>query len=287
MEAGRSRTKTRFTELAGCELPIQLAAMGGVGTAELALAVMAAGGFGMVPMGTKSAPGACGVNFLMPFGPSLEDIEEAGRAARVVEFFYGDPRADAVAAVKRAGALAGWQVGSADEAQAAEAAGCDYVVAQGTEAGGHVRGRLKLEEVLKRVLAAVKIPVVAAGGIASAERAAQVMRMGADACRVGTRFVACPESGAHPVYVAALLAASGSDTVLTEWFNEGWGGAPHRVLRAAMEAAQETGWKAPTPPYAGVEGDVRAMAMYAGMGVGDVKQSQDARVVVADLVRLL
>ncbi len=279
--------ETRFTNLVGCTLPVQLAAMGGVGTTELAAAVAEAGGLGMVPAGTQPAGGACGVNFLMPFAPSMDEVAAAARQCRVVEFFYADPRADVVAATHDAGAVAGWQVGSPAEAVAAEKAGCDYVVAQGIEAGGHVRGGQTLDDVLAQVLSSVRIPVVAAGGIATAERAAAVIRSGADAVRVGTRFVASPESGAHPDYVRMLLAATADDTVLTEWFSDGWENAPHRVLRSSVAAAQKTGWRATVPPYRGVDRNPSDMAMYAGMGVGDVNVSQAAAEVVADLVRLL
>jgi nitronate monooxygenase len=280
-------TSRRFTDLVGCTVPLQLAAMGGVGTTELASAVASAGGLGMVPAGTQPAEGACGINFLMPFAPSLEDIAAKARQSRVVEFFYADPRADVVAAAHRAGAVVGWQVGSAAEAVAAEKAGCDYVVAQGTEAGGHVRGSQGLDDLLAQVRSSVRIPIVAAGGIATAERTAAVVRSGADAVRVGTRFVASPESGAHPEYVRMLLAATGDDTVLTEWFSDGWANAPHRVLQSSVAAAQKTGWKATVPPYRGIDRDPSDMAMYAGRGVGDVNRSQPAAEVVADLVRLL
>ncbi len=280
-------TSRRFTDLVGCTVPVQLAAMGGVGTTELASAVASAGGLGMVPAGTQPAEGACGVNFLMPFAPSLEDIAASARHGRVVEFFYADPRADVVTAAHRAGAVVGWQVGSAAEAVAAEKAGCDYVVAQGIEAGGHVRGNQSLDDLLAQVRLSVRIPIVAAGGIATAERTAAVVRSGADAVRVGTRFVASPESGAHPEYVRMLLAATGDDTVLTEWFSDGWANAPHRVIQSSVAAAQKTGWKATVPPYRGIDRDPSDMAMYAGRGVGDVKRSQPASEVVADLVRLL
>ncbi|HEV2413355.1 MAG TPA: nitronate monooxygenase [Candidatus Dormibacteraeota bacterium] len=278
---------SRFTNLVGCSLPVQLAAMGGVGTTELAAAVAAAGGMGMVPAGTQPAAGACGVNFLMPFAPSLEDIAAAAGQCRLAEFFYADPRADVVAAAHGAGALVGWQVGSAAEAVAAAEAGCDYVIAQGTEAGGHVRGSQGLDEVLAQVLAAVRIPVVAAGGIATAERTASVIKAGADAVRVGTRFVVSPESGAHPEYVRMVLASGADDTVLTKWFSDGWPNAPHRVLRSSVAAAQMTGWRATVPPYRGVDRDPSDMAMYAGMGVGLVNRSEPAAEVVTDLVRLL
>lgn len=281
------KTSTRFTDLVGCSLPLQLAAMGGVGTTQLAGAVAAAGGLGMVPSSAAPASGACGLNFLMPFVPPLEGVGTAATTARVVEFFYGDPDRRLVEAVHRGGALAGWQVGSAEEASAAADAGCDYVVAQGTEAGGHVRGTQPLAEIVPAVLAVVRIPVVAAGGVATPRRFAAVMAMGADAVRVGTRFVTSPESAAHPDYVATLLEAGSDDTVLTEWFGQGWPGAPHRVLRCALDSARRSGWRDPVPPCRGVEHTTSDMAMYAGMGVGDVTASHPAAEVVADLVSLL
>ncbi len=264
------KVSSRLTDLVGCRLPLQLAAMGGVGTAQLAQAVVDAGGLGMVP-GSDAVPGACGVNFLYtPFGPEPDEVEEMVRSARVIEFFYGDPDAGLVHAARRAGAITGWQVGSVEEALAAIEAGCDYVVAQGIEAGGHVRGHDSLDTLLPRVLEAVNVPVVAAGGVTTARRFADVMASGADAVRVGTRFVTSPESGAHPAYVAALLHASADDTVITEWFDDegGWSNAPHRVLRDVIERAQKSGWTASVPPYRGLKRDAADMAMYAGRGSG-------------------
>lgn len=279
--------RTSFTELVGCDVPIQLAAMGGIGTTELAAAVAGAGGLGMVPSSTEPAAGPSGINFLVPFAPNTDAIEEAVRGARVGEFFYGEPRRDLVAAVHRAGAVAGWQVGSAAEAEKAVEAGCDYVVAQGTEAGGHVRGGQRLDVVLAEVLDRVRVPVLAAGGIATSERVAELVARGAAGARVGTRFAASAESGAHPDYVRALLQASGEDTTLTTWFGEGWEDAPHRVLRKALEAARASGWRATVPPYRGVDRDVRDMAMYSGTGVGAVTRVEPAALIVADLVSLL
>lgn len=140
-----------------------------------------------------------------------------------------------------------------------------------------MRGTQPLAEVVPAVLAAVRIPVVAAGGVATPQRFAEVMAMGVDAVRIGTRFVTSPESGAHPDYVAKLLDAIGEDTVLTEWFDEGWPHAPHRVLRSAVESARTSGWRETVPPYRGVERTTGDMAMYAGMGVGEVHASLPAR----------
>lgn len=281
--------KTRFTELVGCDLPLQLATLGGVGTAELAAAVASAGGLGMVPAGIEPpAPppgGAVGVGFLMPFGPSRDDVASVARSVRVVEFFYADPRADLVAEAHAAGALCAWQVGSVAEAAAAEAAGCDFVVAQGSEAGGHVRGTLPLRELLGTVLERVRVPVVAAGGIATREGVAAALAAGADAVRIGTRFVATFESGAHPEYLQALVRAEGpQDTVLTTHFDDGWPGAPHRVLKGALERARATGCRTVTPPHRWVEGDVSGMAMYAGEGVGAINSVVGAREVALEVM---
>ena len=107
-------------------------------------------------------------------------------------------------------ALVPWQVGSLDGALAAADAGCDFVIVQGVEAGGHVRGTAPREELLASVLARTSIPVVAAGGVATARHVEAVIAAGAAAARVGTRFVATTESGAHPAYVQAR--ASGEDS---------------------------------------------------------------------------
>lgn len=112
------------------------------------------------------------------------------------------------------------------------------VVAQGTEAGGHVRGTTPLATLLAQVIAVVEVPMIAARGIASGAALAEVLNAGAGGARVGTRFLATSESGAHREYVAALLEAKGAnDTVYATKFDQGWPDAPHRVLRVAVERA--------------------------------------------------
>jgi NAD(P)H-dependent flavin oxidoreductase YrpB (nitropropane dioxygenase family) len=100
-----------------------------------------------------------------------------------------------------------------------------------------VRGHVPLAELLPAVREALDVPVVAAGGIGSADAVRRAIDLGADAVRVGTRFVATLESYAHPQYVDALVAASADDSVLTEAFEVGWPNAPHRVLRSSLDAA--------------------------------------------------
>ena len=303
-----------FTRLVGASAPVQLAGMPGIATPELVAAVADAGGLGLVgatlvpPPALEAARagiaarrrGAVGVNFLMPFlDPAAVDV--AARRARVVEFFYGDPDPALVARAHAGGALVSWQVGSLAEAEAAERAGCDLMVVQGTEAGGHVRGTTSLLPLLSAVLDAVRVPVVAAGGIATARSLAAVLACGAGAARLGTRFVAAAESGAHPAYVKALLAASAEDTCLTEAFSVMWPDAPHRVLRSAIAAAValpvgvvgeepsdggtfEIRRFSVVPPTRATTGRIEAMALYAGESVANIGDVQPAGAIVAELV---
>jgi nitronate monooxygenase len=299
-----------FAELVGCRLPIQLASLGGpIGTPELAAAVSNAGGLGMIPnpssaaevegvlataRGLTSEP--LGVGFLVPF-VVREAVDEAAASADVVEFFYGDPTPDVVRLAAAHGALVGWQTGSAEEAASAVDAGCDYVVAQGTEAGGHVRGTQPLDDVLAATLARVDVPVVAAGGIGTRDRVAALLTAGASAVRVGTRFVASEESNAHPHYIARLIAATAQDTVITEAFGANWPNAPHRVLRTAVTAAercgdgpvavagsQKIGRFHSMPPTRHVRGEIAAMALYAGQSVDAVTAVMPARDIVGELI---
>ncbi len=282
--------RTRFTELIGCRLPFQLAVLGGVGTLELSRAVEQAGGLGMVPRLVRvpePRSTALGKGFLIPYLPPLEEVVEDVRGLRVAEFFWGEPQAAIAAAAHSAGSLVSWQVGSAEEARAAEAAGCDLVVAQGVEAGGHVRGTQPLDELLAEVLSAVSVPVVAAGGIGSAERVAQLIAAGADAVRVGTRFLACPECDTHSDYVQALIAASAGDTVLTDHFDgDGQWPAPVRVLRLSLEGAIRARNRGTAAPSATAEAPL-AMACYAGLSVEHVREVKPAVEVVRELMSLV
>jgi nitronate monooxygenase len=301
---------TAFTELVGCQVPIQLAGMPQVSVPRLAAAVADAGGLGMItPTGQTievleqlaiQTTGKFGINFLMPF-LDLAAVEAASGRARVVDFHFGKPDPGLVDRVHQGGALAGWQVGSADEARAAVDAGCDFVIAQGIEAGGHVRGELPLLVLLDKVLDLVERPVVAAGGIATARTMAAALATGASAVRIGTRFVASTESGAHSRYVALLLRAHATDTVVTTTFSTGWPDAPHRVLRSCVEAAQAfhgdiVGEQhldsstnpiprlAPPPPGGMTTGEIDAMALYAGQSVGAVSDVKPAAAIISELV---
>ena len=197
---------TAFTRLVGCELPIQQAPIGfAAARPELPLAVAAAGGHGMLAgvrmpaadlverlQALRAETRAFGVNLIEPL---LEEdtLEAAAEHAPVIELYLGEPTAATVERASARGALVSWQVISGEEARAAEAAGCDMVVARGIEAGGRTKGGIGLLPLLDDVLDAVEVPVIAAGGIATARAVAAVLAAGAAAARVGTRFLAAEE----------------------------------------------------------------------------------------------
>ena len=204
--------------------------------------------------------------------------------------------------VHACGALACWQVGSREEAIAAARAGCDFVIAQGAEAGGHVRGTSPAMTLLGEVISAVDVPVLAAGGIGTGRAMAAALAAGADGVRVGTRFVAATEAAAHPEYVAALIASQAEDTIYTTAFSRTFPDAPHRVLRSCVTAVEAfqgdtvgemtalDGTRMPALRLGtlGVDktatGTVAAMSLFAGKSVGAVTQVQSAAEILAELV---
>ena len=217
-------------DLRSLDAPVVQAGMGGVARHELAAAVSEAGGLGTIG-GVRASIAAeiaaarrltarpIAVNLLLPF-VRPGDLEAAAAADAIVTF-WGTPRRLAENA---------WihQCGSVEEAKAAAVAGADAVIAQGVEAGGHVRGSTAMLELLERVLAAVNVPVLAAGGIVDAEGARAALDAGAVAAVAGTRFLLSDESHAHPDYKRRCLDAG--ETILTELFGLGWPDAPHRVI---------------------------------------------------------
>ncbi len=328
--------ETKFTRLVGCPVPIQQAGLAALANPELAAAVSEAGALGMVSVGgfpsekvtqelqmvKNRSTRPFGANFLIPIVRS-ENISEtlqykdldgsvraASKLARLVEFFYREPDPSLVKIVHGEGALACWQVGSKEEATAAIDVGCDLVIAQGIEAGGHIRGRIGLMALLDQVLPMTDIPVIAAGGIGSGRAMAAALAAGASAVRVGTRFVAAEEAGAHPVYQKALIKAEANDTVYTDAFSTGWPNAPHRVIRSSLEAAQafrddvvgerylrgKDEWAPvrrlqPIAVTKEVKGNVDAMPHWAGESVGSVRSilpaSEIVRQLSADAEKLL
>src|SRR3954470_4904644 len=211
----------------------------------------------------------------------------------------GRLRPELVARARAGGARVLVQVASARAARAAADAGADALIVQGVEAGGHVQSVGGLLPLIVAVRRAVSLPLVAAGGIADPASARAALVAGAAAVAMGTRFVASDECDAHPRYKARLLEAEGGDAVLTELFDVGWP-APHRVLRNSTYERWEAGGRPPSGsrpgegeevapgvpryainlPLAGVDGDVEAMAMCAGQGVGAIEAVEPAAAIV-------
>jgi nitronate monooxygenase len=304
---------TRFTELVGCSVPIQQAPMGSVSTPALAIAVADAGGVGSITaLGLPAAEldtilaamaaqttGVLAANFLTE-NIDRDAVEAAAARVRIVDFFWADPDPELVELARRNGALACWQVGSLEEARAAADAGCDVLVVQGVEAGGHVRGQVPLLPLLESVLGRVDLPVLAAGGIGDARAFAAVLASGAAGARVGTRFVATDESGAHPAYKQAVVDAVAGSTEITDAFPVCplCASVPRaRVLRSCVQAlhdlADDTVGETMVggeriflprghglPPGAVATGHIAAMAMYAGESAADVTVVEPAAAVI-------
>ena len=302
----------RFTELVGCDLPIQCAAMSGIVTPELVAAVSNAGGLGMLAAGRRGVDvltaqiGATreltdrpfGVGFIVEF-LDRDVLAAAYEELPVIELFWGWPDG-ALVDPRR---VVGWQIGTVDEARAAVDVGCRYVVAQGIEAGGHVRDDVELDDLVPAVREALgdEVAVVAAGGIGTAADVERVLALGADAVRVGSRFVATTESAAHDRYVELLIGSGDGDTELSEAFWVNWPDAPHRVLTSAVEASgdgPDVVGQMPgpdgvmrsvprffvSPPTRDYTGNIDAMALYAGTGIGAITARIPAADVVAELM---
>lgn len=317
------RAKALMTAF-GLKYPICNAGMGSVANPELAIAVSNAGGLGTIGTGARLSTGAItaavetvrqwvsrvkaattrpfAVNYLLAFDPlTLPVALEAG--APIIQFAWGIPSADAVAAIRKAGARMGVQVASAAGARRALDVGADYLICQGTEAGGHVQATTVLYEVLSAVLDEAKdVPVLAAGGIASGAHIRRALLAGASGVLIGTRFVATKEAAVHDDYKAAISRAHAADTALTVCFQDGWPNAPHRVLRNRTF----TMWEAagcPPPGKRPGEGDVlttnsvtgaqklryavsaagpndrgsiKELALYAGQGVDTIRDIPSA-----------
>jgi len=314
--------RTALCERLGIDHPVLQAAIGGAAGPALAAAVSNAGGLGSVSLTGFGAEGVRGRiqdlrrmtdrpfvgNFILAFDVAEEFGAALTERVPVISLFWGDPT-PLVAPAHEAGTLLMVTVGSVAEAMHAAEAGVDIVVAQGWEAGGHVRGTTATLALVPAVVDAVApVPVVAAGGVADGRGLAAVLALGAQAAWIGTRFVSATEAGAHPAYRDRLLAASAADTVYSTLFDGGWPDAPGRTLRNSTVAA----WEAAGRPQPGgrpgegdilgsdadgpirrydaitarsdIAGDIEAMSLWAGQGVGLVRKAQPAAAIVMEII---
>jgi enoyl-[acyl-carrier protein] reductase II len=235
--------RTRLTEMLDVEHPVMLAGMGGVSYSALVTAVSEAGGFGCLGASTMGDDkmieeiAAVKAATSKPFGVDLltaapQDHERkvneiADGGATVFVAGLGVPR-EVVDLCHRRNLLVVNMCGKVRHAIAAVEAGCDIVVAQGTEAGGHT-GTVATFALVPQVVDAVgdRVPVVAAGGIYDGRHLAAALALGADGVWVGTRFIATPEARSVIGYKEKILAMHEDDTVVTRAFT----GKTCRVLR--------------------------------------------------------
>ncbi len=235
--------RTRLTELLDIEHPVMLAGMGGVSYHRLVAAVSEAGGFGC--LGASTMPPEKMVEEIQrvreltdkPFGVDLLTAMPGNLAGQVQQVIDGGASVfvaglgvptDVVDLCHRNGLLVVNMCGKVDHARRAVDAGCDIVVAQGTEAGGHT-GQIATFPLLPQVVDAVgdRVPVVAAGGITDGRGLAAALTFGADGIWVGTRFIATPEARAVSGYKDALIETAEDGTIISRAYS----GKTMRVVR--------------------------------------------------------
>ncbi len=208
----------------------------------------------------------------VPFGEEAADVLDELEPP-VVSFHFGLPAPPLVARVRRWGAVVLATATTLDEARWLEARGVDAIVAQGIEAGGH-RGHFLSDDLtlaattrdlVAQIVGAVKVPVIAAGGIADAAGVAAVLELGATAAMVGTAYLLCPEATTNAVHRAALGRDAGRrETALTNLFS----GRPARgiVNRLMRELGPMSGAAPPFPLAATAVAPLRAAAEQRGSG---------------------
>jgi enoyl-[acyl-carrier protein] reductase II len=304
--------RTRLTELLDIEHPIMLAGMGGVSYHRLVAAVSDAGGIGTLGASTMSPDELVDemskVRELTakPFGVDLltalpGQVEQGVRrvidgGARIFVAGLGVPR-EAIDALHDANILVGSMCGKVRHAVGAVASGCDFVVAQGTEAGGHT-GTVATMALVPQVVDAVgsQVPVVAAGGLFDGRGLAAALALGADGVWIGTRFIATPEARAVDGYKETLIATPEDGTVVSRSYT----GKTCRVVRnswtqhfeehpdelqpfpAQAVASMQAGANHLGAPD-GTAVDVDREFMPCGQGVGAI----DGLVPAGDLVRMM
>lgn len=235
--------QTRLTHLLGIEHPVMLAGMGGISYSRLVAAVSEAGGFGTLGAAPLSSDGMVaemravrrltdrpfGVDLLVAFAQDLPDLVEvaAGEGMTLFVAGLGIPT-EVIDLCHDRGVLVGSMCGRVSHAIAAVDAGCDLVIAQGTEAGGHT-GTVATMPLVPAMVDAVgdRVPVVAAGGLSDGRGLAAALALGADGVWMGTRFLATPEAHTVAGFKEAVLAGREDGTVITRSYT----GKPMRALR--------------------------------------------------------
>jgi nitronate monooxygenase len=294
-----------------------LAGMGGVARHELAAAVANAGGFAVLGMVREPVErirheitqlrSRTRADFAVNLIPAATDkallraqVAEclAQQVPSMVLFWRVDTAL--VQHLKQEGVQVIHQVGSLRDAEAALAAGADVLMAQGLEAGGHVRGLTSTLSLVPPMVALSKTPVVAAGGIACGRSLAAALALGAQGVSIGSAFLATTEANAHPHHKQRLVDAGSDDTLHTQLFTGNWHEpAPVRVLHNDITQGQYRGDAntvigrqddsdvyaySTDSPLADATGQVDLMALYCGQGVGQIHNIVSARERIEQIV---
>lgn len=296
--------KTKLTNLLGVEYPIIQGGMAWIADANLAGAVSNGGGLGLIAGGGAPAevvraeikkikemtdkPYGVNVMLLSPFAKDIAQLVIEERVP-VVTTGAGNP-GPFMAAWKEAGIIVIPVIASVAYAKRMQKIGADAVIAEGTEAGGHI-GEITTMALVPQVVDAVDIPVIGAGGVADGRGLAAMFMLGACGAQVGTRFLVAHECTVHQNYKTKVLEAKDTDTAVTGRVT----GHPVRCLKnrltreynelddkgATLEEYEELG--ASRLKMAAKDGDVKYGSVMAGAVAGLVKKEQSAAEIVHEI----
>ncbi len=298
--------KNRICELLNIEYPVIQGGMAWVATAELAAAVSNGGGLGIIAAGGAPAdvvreqikkartltdkPFGVNVMLMSPFADDVMKVVIEEKPAVVITG-AGNP-GKYIADLKAAGIVVMPVVASVALAKKMEKDGADAIVAEGTEAGGHI-GELTTMVLVPQVVDAVSVPVVAAGGIVDSRGTAAALALGADGIQVGTRFICSTECIAHDNYKQAVIKAKDRDAVVTGRST----GAPVRALKnkltkeyerlerenASKDEIEALGVGGLRKAFA--DGDVEMGSLMAGQSAAMVKEITPCADIIKDLFK--
>jgi enoyl-[acyl-carrier protein] reductase II len=303
--------KTPICDLFQIEYPIFLAGMGGVAYSEVCAAVSEAGGYGTLGMAAETPDGIrdemrrvrqltskpFGVDLLAALPDqmmaSIDVIIDEGASAFIAGLGVPGP---VVEKCHDAGLLVMSMCGKVSHAIAAEQAGCDVVVAQGTEAGGHT-GRVAGMALIPQVVDAVDIPVLGAGSIVDGRGLSAALAFGCQGVWMGTRFIASHEARAGDAYKQSVEAARDEDTVVTRCYS----GKPMRVISNPFvedwERRSDEIQRFPEQMYASMQSGVMAAlggategidanrhALPCGQGAGAIKEVLSCREIIENTI---
>ncbi len=297
--------KTRICELCGIEYPIFQGGMAWVSDYNLASAVSEAGGLGIIAAGhltpdevreqikkakeRTSKPFGVNIMLMSPWVDEIMKVVIEEKVA-VVTTGAGNP-GKYVKPLKEAGIKVIPVVASVALARRMEREGVDAVIAEGMESGGHI-GDITTMAIVPQVVDAVKIPVIAAGGIADARGFLAALMLGAEGVQMGTRFALSKECTVHPNWKKLYIKAKDRDTVVTGKIT----GHPVRVIKNKLarkyEEMEEGGASAEELEKLGVgalkkaaiEGDVEWGSVMAGQIVGMLREEKSVREIMEEII---